>query len=234
VLKGALVHLTRRKTRLGAAFVTGAALAVMTTSPAYAHEERASGPVQMTVGWVSEPTFTGFPNGVQLFLNDSAGAPITDLGDSLKVEVSLGEEKTGPLALEPAFGEDFGTPGEYNAHLIPTRPGAYTFHFTGSVQGQNIDESFSGSEEHGEGFSIVEDPSEEAFPAKDPSTAELSQKLDRVEPRVEEAQQQAAAAANDIDDAKSSADTAMIVGIVALVLAVALGGGALLVARRRA
>jgi hypothetical protein len=236
VLKGALVQLTRHTTPLGAAriaLVAGATLAVLITNPASAHEERPVGPVQLTVGWVSEPTFTGFPNGVQLFLNDSAGAPITDLGDSLKVEVSLGEEKTGPLALEPAFGEDFGTPGEYNAHLIPTRPGAYSFHFTGSVRGQNIDETFSGSEEHGEGFSIVEDPKEEAFPAKDPSTAELSQKLDRLEPRLEQAQQQLAASTNDADDAKSSASTATILGVVAMVVAVALGGGAFLAGRRR-
>jgi hypothetical protein len=187
----------------------------------------------MTVGWVSEPTFTGFPNGVALVLNDSAGAPITDLGDTLKVEVSLGEEKSGPLALEPAFGEGFGTPGEYNAHLIPTRPGAYSFHFTGSVHGQNLDETFTASEEHGEGFSLVEDPNEDAFPAKDPSTAELAQKIERIDPRLEQAQQQLAASANDADDAKSSASTATILGVVALVAAVALGGGALLAARRR-
>lgn len=227
------MHLTRRKTRLGAALVTGAALAVMTTSPAFAHEERASGPIQMVVGWVNEPTYTGFPNGVALFLNDSAGAPITDLGDTLKVEVSLGEETIGPLALEPAFGDDFGTPGEYNAHLIPTRPGAYSFQFTGSVHGQDIDEAFTASEEHGEGFSLVEDVNEDAFPAKDPSVAELAQKIDRIDPRLEEAQQQLAASTKDADDAKSSATTAMVLAVVALVAAVALGGFALLGARRR-
>ena len=103
----------------------------------------------MVVGWVNEPTYTGFPNGVALFLNDAAEQPITDLGDTLKVEVSLGEEKSGPLALEPAFGDDFGTPGEYNADLIPTRPGAYTFHFTGIGPRPDLDESFTVVREHG-------------------------------------------------------------------------------------
>jgi hypothetical protein len=224
------MHLSRLATRLGVALATGAALTVATTAPAFAHEERAVGPVQMVVGWVNEPTYTGFPNGVQLFLNDSAGEPIRDLGDTLKVEVSLGEESMGPLTLEPAFGEDFGTPGEYNANLIPTRPGAYSFHFTGSVRGQEVDQTFTAAEE-GHTFSVVEDDSEVAFPAKDPSRAELAQKVDRLEPRLETASTELAAAKQDADDAKSQATIGIVVGAIGVIAAIGLGAVAL---RRRA
>jgi hypothetical protein len=227
------VHLTRLVTRSRAALIAGAALAVMITSPAFAHEERPTGQVVMTVGWINEPTYTGFPNGVALFLNDPAGAPVTDLGDALKVEVSLGEEKMGPLALEPAFGDDFGTPGEYHANLIPTRPGAYTFHFTGTVRGEAIDETFTASEEHGEGFSLVEDDSAVSFPAQDPTRAELAQRIERIDPRLTRAQQQLTASTDEADDAKSTARIATVLAAVALVIALVVGGVALLRGRRR-
>jgi hypothetical protein len=224
------MHLTRHKTRLGAALVVSAALTVMTAGPAFAHEDRPVGPVKTVVGWANEPAYTGYPNSVALFLNDASDQPIEDLGDTLKVEVSFGEEKTGPLAMEPAFGDDFGTKGEYRADLIPTRPGAYTFHFTGTVRGQSFDQSYTSSET---GFDEAKDDTEVAFPVKDPSRGALAQKLDRIDPRLVAAQQEAAAVKQDADAAKSSATTATVIAIVAIVLAVVLGGVALMGARRR-
>ena len=224
------MHLTRRKTRLGAALVVSAALTVMITSPASAHEDRPVGALKAVVGWVNEPTYAGYPNGVALFLNDAGDQPVEDLGDTLKVEVSFGEEKTGPLDLEPAFGPDYGTKGEYRANLIPTRPGKYTFHFTGTVRGQPFDQSFTSSET---GFDEARDDTEVAFPSKDPSRGELAQKIDRIDPRLVTAQQEAAASASDADDAKSSATTATVIAIVAIVVAVVLGGVAIMSMRRR-
>lgn len=221
---------TRRKTRLGAALVLSAALTVLITRPALAHEDRPVGPLRVVVGWVNEPTYAGYPNGVALFLNDANDQPIEDLGDTLKVEVSFGDEKTGPLDLEPAFGADFGTKGEYRADLIPTRPGKYTFHFTGTVRGQAFDQSFTSSET---GFDEARDDTEVAFPAKDPSRGELAQKIDRIDPRLVKATQEAAASRKDADDAKSSATVAIVVAIVATVVAMVLGGVALTGARRR-
>jgi hypothetical protein len=224
------MHLSRHKTRLGAALVVSAALTVMTAGPAFPHEDRPVGGLNVVVGWASEPAFTGYPNAVQLLLNDANDQPIEDLGDTLKVEVSFGEEKTGPLSVEPAFGPDFGTKGEYQADLIPTRPGKYTFHFTGTVRGQPFDQSFTSSDT---GFDEAKDDTEVAFPVKDPSRGELAQKIDRLDPRLEKAQQEAAAVKQDADDAKSSATTATVIAIVAIVLAVVLGGVALMGARRR-
>jgi hypothetical protein len=224
------VHLTRHKAPLGAALVMSAALVVMSAGTAFAHEARDVGQFKVEVGWVNEPTFTGFPNGVALFLHDANDQPITDLGDTLKVEVSFGDKKTGPLDLAPAFSDEEGTKGEYRAEVIPTRPGKYTFHFTGTVHGQAFDESFTSSDT---GFDEAKDDTEVAFPAKDPSRGELAQKIDRIDPRLAAAQKEAASSKKDADDAKSSATTATVIGIVAIVVAVVLGGVALMGARRR-
>src|SRR5439155_1269471 len=109
-----------------------------------------------------------------------------NLGDTLKVEVVFGDQKSDMLALEPAFDveEGFGTPGGYQASLIPTRPGTYTFHFVGSVKGQKVDQTFTSSEKT---FDSPHAPSEVEFPAQDPSTADLASRLDRLSPRVDTA-----------------------------------------------
>src|SRR6266545_3616700 len=45
---------------------------------------------------------------------------------------------------ERKIGGD-GTPGDYRAWFIRTAPGPYTFHFTGSIKGQKVDEKFTSS-----------------------------------------------------------------------------------------
>jgi hypothetical protein len=222
------MHRSRHAIRLGAALVASAALTVMTAAPAFAHEHREVGAYSMTVGWVTEPAFSGYPNAVQAILHDANEQPIEDLGDTLKVEVSFGDEKSGPLALEPAFGEEFGTKGDYHADLIPTRPGTYTFHFTGSIRGQNVDESFTSSETT---FNDVGDDTEVAFPAKDPSRGELAQRIDRIDPRLAAATQDSAAAQSDADDASSMATIAIVLGAIGIIAAIGMGAVAM---RRRA
>jgi hypothetical protein len=120
---------------------------------------------------------------VQLVLTDlRTGKPVVDLGDSLTVTVIYGTQRV-PLALTPTFDPDtgFGTPGDYRAWLFPTAPGNYTFHFTGKVGTQAIDESFTSGPTT---FATVEDPTNAQFPVKVPTEAELSQRLDTVLPRL--------------------------------------------------
>ena len=183
---------------------------------ALAHEHRTAGTVQMTVGWGDEPTYTGIKNSVQVILADKAGKPITDLTDTLKVEVRFGSQTSGPLDIERAFGRTYGRPGDYRAQIVPTRPGTYSFHFTGTVGKQKIDETFTSSDKT---FDNVQDATAIEFPAKDPSAAELSGRLERVGPRVDAA---GAAAAR--------ANTMGTIGVVAGVLGIVIGLGA---ARRR-
>src|SRR5437870_13790636 len=112
-----------------------------------------------------------------MFIHDPNDKAVVDLGDTLKVEVGYQGQTMPPLAMQPNFyvGE-FGIPGDYRAFFFPTRAGSYTFHFTGSIKGRAIDQSFSSGPST---FSGVLDPSSVQFPAKDPTAGELSARLDR-------------------------------------------------------
>jgi len=208
----------KRALALLAALGAFAAASVLLAAPAAAHEERRVGAYHVEVGFGTEPAYAGQPNSVQLLLNDAQGRPVTDLGDSLKVEVIYGDQ-TKELALEPFFevGGD-GTPGDYRAFFIPTRTGTYAFHFTGSIGDQQIDETFTSGPDT---FSDVISPTEQEFPVQDPTTAELATKIDREVARLEE----------QISNGSGSnglAIAALLVGA----LGAALGGWALVLARR--
>ena len=161
--------------RRATAAVVLSVLTVGLATPAFAHVERTVGRFKFTVGWGEEPTYAGFRNSVQLILVDSRGKPITDLGDALKVEVIFSGQ-TVSLPLETTFDPDSGegTPGEYRAWFIPTRPGDYTFNFTGTYKGQKIDQRFTSSATT---FDAVKDPAEVQFPAKDPSNGDLAARI---------------------------------------------------------
>lgn len=192
-------------------------------APADAHEGRIAGAVRFVVGWGDEPAYTGFKNSVQVTITEATGgAPVTDVTDTLKVEVSKGGDKmTAPLVPNFRVGA-FGTPGDYRAWLTPTRPGAYTFRITGTVRGQNVDQSFSSSTTT---FNDVEDVSAIQFPAKDPTTGQLATRVDREFPRLDAAVQGAA-------DEAGTARTLGLAGLAAGVLGLLAGAGALLTARR--
>ncbi|MDQ4068143.1 MAG: hypothetical protein M3203_01490 [Actinomycetota bacterium] len=203
-------------------YIAAAALgSVLVVGPlaggANAHERRTVGTVQMVVGWLNEPAYAGFLNAVQLRLTDDAG-PITDVGDALKVEVSFGDQKTGPLALAPAFG----SPGEYRSSMVPSRSGTYTFRFVGTVRGQQIDQSFTSSERT---FDSPQETAEIEFPAVDPTRAQLATRLERVDARVNDAASQA----GDADSAAARATVLAVLGLAVAAAGVAFG----LTARRR-
>jgi len=187
-------------------------------APAFAHEARVlnGGAFHVEVGWAVEPTYTNQPNAVALFLHDANDKPITDLGDTLQAQVIFGSQTSDPIKFEQAFGDDFGTPGEYHAGVTPTRPGVYTFHITGTVHGQKIDEKFTSSDST---FDSPKDATETEFPVKDPTNADLSTKLDRTTKRLDAVNASAAKAAKKAkDDASMLAIIGIVVGAVGLVV----------------
>ncbi len=201
------------RNNIAVVLVTTVGMVGILSTLASAHEHRHVGSVEMTVGWVDEPTFVGFKNGVQLILNSNE-KPLLDLGDTLKVEVIFGNEKLGPLPLERAFGKTYGRPGDYHASMIPTRAGTYTFHFIGTIKNEKVDQSFTCSEKT---FDCVDDTAAIEFPAKDPSRADLAGRIERLNPRVETVQ----AAVTEAQATASSARTMGIVGIVLAIVALA-------------
>jgi hypothetical protein len=212
---------------LAVAFATSAGLIAFTAAPASAHEARTVGAYHFLVGWGEEPAYVGQQNSVQLILTSAAGKPVTDLGDSLKVEV-LYQSQSTTLSLEPTFDPDtgLGTPGDYRAWFFPTAPGDYTFHFTGTIGSQSVDERFTSGPQT---FDPVGDPTQVEFPIKNPTLTELATAIQRQSPRIDAAVAQAQAAARR---EASIARTLGVIGIVVGALGLVVAAAALVAGRR--
>ena len=199
-----------------------------TAAPASAHVLKTAGPYHLLIGFGNEPTYAGEQNSVFLLLTDAkTGAPIVDegLGDTLKVSVGFGTQ-TKQLPLVSSFDPDSGqgTKGVYNAYFVPTVPGDYTFHFSGSIHATKVNITVTSSPTT---FDSAHDPAAIEFPQQAPSNQQLAQRLNAQSARLS-AQTHAA-------DAKaSSASTALGVGIAGLVIGLAgLCAGGLALARSR-
>jgi hypothetical protein len=208
-------------------------LLALGAAPASAHEERKVGNYVFHVGFGDEPAYAGEKNSVQVLLHDAkTDKPVVDLGDTLKVDVTQGTDDTPKMSMsvEPNFevGE-FGTPGDYRAFFIPTAAGAYTFHFTGTIKGQQVDQKFTSGPQT---FSEVQDPTEVEFPSKDPTTGQLSARVDRETQRLTAAVAASAQRARDANDAAGTARLLAIVGVV--VGALGLGAATYFGLRKRA
>jgi hypothetical protein len=216
---------------VGLAGVVGLAvlLVPLLAIPAFAHEPRDFGRYHVEVGFGDEPPYIGEKNSVQLLLSDKAGKPITNLGDTLKVEVSTEGAPGAPLtlAMEPNFevGGD-GIPGDYRAWFVPTTPGKYTFHFTGTIHGDKVDQQFTSSKT---GFDEVQDPAQVEYPTKQPSSGQLATRLDREVPRLDAA---LASGRQHAQNDSNRANLIAVIGVVVGLLGVGIGAVALVTARR--
>ncbi len=162
-----------------AVVVTSTTLGVAGSARAHGHRE--VGEHEWTVGWTDEPAFVGFKNAVQLTLAHHGGdQPVEGAEKGLEVVVSIGGRETEPLELRTVFD----SPGEYRADLIPTVPGDYTFRFTGTLEGEEIDQSFTASKDD---FSQIEGTSDVTFPKAAPSNAELAERIETAEANAQDA-----------------------------------------------
>jgi hypothetical protein len=184
-------------------------------SPVAAHIVKQVGPYSVALGWVREPTYAGQLNAVQVVIKDAKGNPVSDLrADDLKVVVTTAGQQSDPMSMAPTFDSDtgLGIPGDYEAPLIPTAPGDYTFHVTGTIHATKIDETATSSDTT---FDSVVDSSAIQFPTTLPALGDLTTRVERVDARV---QAQLAAA----NDAKSAAQGALVAGL-------AVGGAGVLI-----
>lgn len=217
-----------------------AALGAITTVSA--HAVQPFGGYTVAIGWINEPTYIGVPNGVQVFVWQGTGDgyvshPVSDLnGDQtkpdLQVTVSFGSTTSKALFLAPAFDSDTGrgNPAEYDAPLTPTQVGAYTFHLTGSIHGTAVDKSFTSADNT---FNAAEDQSSVDFPNPQPAIGAVSTKVDQVSNRVTSVLGDAQRAASSANDAANTGNRATVLAIIALIVAVVLGGANLAMSMRR-
>ena len=157
------------------------------------------------------------------------------------------DRSTGPLRRAPV-DTSLGVPGDYEASLIPTVPGDYTFHLTGSIHGQAVDETATSSDST---FNPAVESTEIQFPTKLPSLTEITTRLDRIDARLTAGLPPVAAstspALNDTtagladavvaaqaaaSQAQRAASTSLVVGIIVGALGIVLGGTALALTRR--
>jgi hypothetical protein len=137
---------------------------------AEAHESRAiaDGKYQIVVGFIGEPVFAGDKSGLEFFVSDlsqatsvageqaAEGVPVEGLEETLNAEVIFGDQ-----TMELPLTARFNTPGAYQSVFFPMKPGDYTFRIYGTLDGTDVDESFTSSPE---GFGSVQDPAPLRFP----------------------------------------------------------------------
>jgi hypothetical protein len=150
--------------RVGACLVA-CMLAMLSAGLVAAHEERDVAGYHFEVGFISEPVFVGDKSGLEFFVH-KGDTPVEGLEKTITAEVIYGGQKR-PLELTAREGD----PGAYESVFIPTAAGPYTFHLTGAVEGQTIDESFTSSPT---GFDEVKEVATGQFPIQFPAAAELA------------------------------------------------------------
>jgi len=202
---------------------------LLVAAPAFAHTEKDAGPYKLLFGWRNEPSYTGSLNAVQFFVHDASGKAIDDLGKKgLTVVVSTGSGATAksssPLALTSAFDPDsgLGTHGEFDAPLLSTAAGTYTFHITGDINGTAVDVSATSSDTT---FADVTDPTAIEFPVQAQTVPQLSSAITTLQSRVESAQSAAASAKNSASSSRTVAIVAIVVAIVLGLVAIVAGRG---------
>ena len=177
------MHLMRSR-RLGVALLASAFAVMLIAGVADAHIVKTFGKYTVALGWVHEPTYVGEQNAVQVVIKDASGKAITDLNDGdLKVTVSVGGKTSDPLDLLNTFDPDtgLGIPGDYEAPLIPTAPGDYTFHLSGTIDGTAVDETATSSDAT---FNSVVDATGIQFPNQLPALTDIITRLDRIDARL--------------------------------------------------
>lgn len=135
-----------------------------------AHERREVGKYLFVVGFLNEPAFEGEQNGVSVRItNSETGQPVENLAETFKAQVVFGDQQRD-LKLQPVFRD----PGHYKSDFYPTATGAYTFRFSGEIEGTAVDESFTSSPD---GFHEVSATTDVQFPVVVPSASELNSQL---------------------------------------------------------
>ena len=152
--------------RFRRAAVLGALLTmVVSVGTTFAHESRDVGDYTLSVGFLDEPVYSGQKSGLDLRVS-LGEEPVEGLEETLQAEVTF-DDQAQDLPISPVFGE----PGAYRSVFFPTAAGPYTFHVFGTVDGQEIDESFTSGPDT---FSEVQDVTGGQFPVVLPAAGDTA------------------------------------------------------------
>jgi len=106
--------------------------------PAEAHITKVYGNYLVQVGWDNDPVYTGLINAAQVTVKKGSGdsaQPVINALKDLQISAKYGGV-TKPLDFLPSSTVD----GQYHAVLIPTRVGTYSLVFSGTVEGQAVND----------------------------------------------------------------------------------------------
>ena len=166
-----------------------AAMLSLAVGTVFAHEGREVGDYNINIGWIVEPAYEGFINGVELRVTRVVEGGDNHHGDSTPVAddhhgdsgAVMGLENT--LQVEVTYvptgasrvvnlSADVYEPGRYTAPMLPTTPGVYEFRVFGAIEGMQVDETFA-SKGGGGGFDDIRPLADIQFPEEIPSAREL-------------------------------------------------------------
>ena len=146
---------------------------------ALGHERRNVGPYTFVVGWLVEPAYVNYANGLSLDVTETEGGkPLEGLEKTIKAEVIVGG---GAKTLSLNLAADEESPGHYQGRFIPTKTGDYIFHLFGNAGPTNVDERFESGPNTFDGAVSAD---QLQFPDKVPANADLAARLDQLQTLV--------------------------------------------------
>jgi hypothetical protein len=215
-----LSALVSRRALVPALLGTAFALLVLCTS-ASAHEHVTVGEYELIVGWSSEPSIVGVPNGLDLgvehHLANNTTEWVTGLQEALNATITTGTH-SALRSLEPQFGRD----GWYTFNVIPTQEGPYSFRIAGDINGTAVNVSVD--------VEAVVPRSDLEFPFPQPTPADLQQNASAQQAQIDALRAQVAALSNTSSSAalaQLQSDNAAVKAQAGSALLAAIGGAVL-------
>ena len=228
-----------------------AAVLSLAVGAVYAHEGREVGDYNINIGWIVEPAYEGFLNGVEVRIarvtegsddhhGESASMSVgDDSGSTMMMAADHHDDSGGVTGLEKTLQvevvyvptgasrvlnltADATEKGRYTGDLLPTTPGVYEFRVFGTIEGMVVDETFA-SLGGGGGFDDIRSTAELQFPDRLPSNRELESAVRGAISTAEQAQ----------DAAEEGPDVLPIVALALAVSGVVLGAAGLAIGLRR-
>jgi len=165
------VLVTHFKTSRLVRVLGGVAVVALFLAPgtALAHERRtiANGKYDVVVGWDVEPAYVDMKNGAGIRIMDAGTTnPVAGADKTLKVQIRQGAS-TQSFPLRAVFGQN----GYYVADILPTRDGEYQWLFSGTINGDAVNETFDTADGK---FNKVEPQTALQFPLALPDPAQSS------------------------------------------------------------